>query len=98
MLSDSPRIPIANSEHVNAGKLWHLRRHVFTWPTNREMCSIGIRRHGGTTFGLPSRSESLQVSATALARVLVGNCRTDALVELLGEDRCRLGSDDNFAW
>jgi hypothetical protein len=53
---------------------------------------------GGTTFGLLSRSESLQVSATALARVLVGNCRTDALVELLGEDRCRLGSDDNFAW
>lgn len=71
----------------------------------------GVGRHPGMLFvdspgaeeinndDFDSMLEALHREASAAdIQVLVGTCHTDQLVELLGEDHCRIGRGNNFVW
>lgn len=71
----------------------------------------GVGRHPGLLFvDSPGAEETTEddfdtmlealhrEAAAADIQVFVGTCHTDTLVDLLGEDRCRLGRGTNFVW
>ena len=71
----------------------------------------GVGRHPGLLFvdspgteevnddDFDTMLDALHNEASAAdIQVFIGTCHIDALVALLGEDRCRLGRGDNFVW